>query len=89
MSDEKKPVAKSSVPRTVFLTVELYFMHGAEYKRYYMRNFTWEKIKSFRETVFNSGFMFSDPDDPEHYFVVSPWNIKSIEVTKQKKFFQE
>lgn len=73
----------------VFLTVEIYFVHGTELKRYYMRNFTWDKIKLFRETVFAAGFMYMDPDNATRYFVVSPWNVKSLEIHIQEKFFKE
>ena len=73
----------------IFLTVEVYYNQGTELKREVLRNITTKKLKEFRETFFTVGLAVHDPNDKRHWVIVSPFNIVTIDVWKQDKFFRD
>lgn len=77
-------------------SIEVIFLHGEEVKRYAIFNQSTDDIKVFRQCFLSEGFMvpvfklgpdFSGPID--EWVIVNPWNIKSMTVTRQKKFVQQ
>jgi hypothetical protein len=72
-----------------FFSIEVYYKHGNELKREQYRNITGAKLKEFRETFFTAGVAVMDPADPgRHWTIISPFNIVSIDVYLQDKFFK-
>jgi hypothetical protein len=69
-----------------FFTIEVYYDHGPEPVRYVMRNMTAQKLKEFREVIINAGLMI--PRETDHWIIVLPTQIRSIDVTRQEKFFR-
>lgn len=79
-----------------FMSIEVSFLHDQEVKRYVMRNKSWDDVQSFREIIISSGLMIPayiiDPGGGwsiSTWFVIVPWNLKSITITKQDKYFKE
>lgn len=70
-----------------FFSIEVYFSHGQETGRYLYRNFTGKELKNLRETVIAAGLAI--PVDTDHYKIILPTQITSIEVWRQKNFFRE
>ena len=70
-----------------FFTIEVYFLHGSEAGRYLYRNFTGKELKNLRETIIAAGLAI--PIDAEHYKIILPSQITSIEVWRQEKFFHQ
>lgn len=85
MSETKPETAPADNYRGPWFTIEVYFSQGAEEKRYMRDNVTQKQLKQFRENVFIDGIFI--PIDPARWVLVSPWCIKSIEITRQAKFF--
>ena len=74
---------------TQFFSIEVYYTHGNESKREVYRNITGAKLKQFREEFFLCGVAVPDPADPaKHWIIISPFNITSIDVWLQDKFFK-
>lgn len=70
-------------------SIEVYYTHGTETKREVYRNITGAKLKQFREDFFSAGVAVPDPKDPaRHWVIISPFNIVSIDVWLQDKFFK-
>ncbi len=76
-------------------TIETYYRtDDASEARYVLRNMTAARLKEFRETIICAGLMLpvardpGTPDELDHWRVVLPWCIKSIDVWKQDKFFR-
>jgi len=79
-----------------FLTIEVYFDHGPEKKRYALQNQNWNQVKQFRETVVSAGLMLPMYEvapmvsrSVDRWCVILPWRINSIEITRQSKKFGE
>jgi len=73
-----------------FFSIEVYYTHGNEVKREIYKNITGSKLKEFRETFFSAGVAVPDPADPaKHWTIISPFNITSIDVWLQDKFFKQ
>ncbi len=77
-------------------TIEVYYKtDSCSEARYVLRNMTVAKLKEFRETIVFAGLMLpvarepDTPDELDHWRVVLPWCIKSIDVWKQKQFFRD
>ncbi len=77
-------------------TVEVYYRtDDVSDARYVLRNMTAAKLKEFREVIICAGLMLpvsrdpGSPDELDHWRVVLPWNIKSIDVWKQKTFYRD
>lgn len=75
--------------KSVWLTIEVCYNHDNEVKRYLIRNCNWHTVKVFREAVFSAGLMYPHETDTGRWVVVSPWNIRSVEIWKQEKFFKQ
>lgn len=79
--------------QTLF-TIEIVFLHENEVCRQLLRNYTADKLKEVRETIFSAGLMVPVerstelPAELDHWRVISPWNIKAVEVWRQEKFFK-
>ncbi len=73
---------------TMFYTVEVFYKHDNELKREVLRNLTGKKLKEFRETFFTVGFAVHDQSDLKHWIIISPFNIITIDVYLQEKFFR-
>ena len=72
-----------------FFSIEVYYNHGNENKREVYKNITGAKLKQFREDFFSAGVAVPDPADPaKHWIIISPFNITSIDVWLQDKFFK-
>jgi hypothetical protein len=86
----------------ILFTIEIYFKVGStgypigeSVSRYVLRNMTTGKLKEFREVIISAGLMM--PFDPEvknpgfldQWKIVLPWNIISIDVYKQSKFYSD
>lgn len=71
-----------------FYTIEVNYTHGQELKREVLRNVTGKKLKEFRETFFTVGYAVHDPNDVKHWIIISPFNILTIDVWLQEKFFR-
>jgi len=81
---------------TILFTIEIYYsIDTVSEARYVLRNMTAAALKQFRETVICAGLMLpierdpGSPDELDHWRVILPWCIKSIDVWKQKTFFRE
>lgn len=48
-----------------------------------------EKLKLFRENLFLGGLAVPDIDDVKHWTIVSPFNIRSVDIWLQDKFFKQ
>lgn len=81
-----------SEQQKTWLSVQVIYKHGNELKSMVSRNWSWQKVKEFRETVFVSGYMVPVFDstniDTGAFIIISPWNIVSIDVQKQDHFFE-
>ena len=78
--------------RPGWYTIEVTFAHGQETKIYRLTNCGLDRIAKFREIVFTSGFMYTAPEcadsaDPDHFIVINPLKILSIDIWKQAKKF--
>lgn len=69
-------------------SIEICYKQQNELKRETLRNITGSKLKEFRETFFTVGLAVNDPNDVKHWIIVSPFNIVSIDVWLQDKFFR-
>ena len=69
----------------IFFTIEVMYLQDNEVKMFHLRNFIPKKLMEFREKVFTTGvYRVINEEEGE---IISPYNIKSILVTKQEKFF--
>jgi len=79
----------------VLFTIEIYYLSGTESKRYVLRNMTAAKLKEFREVIVNAGLMLpiarsgDMPDELDHWHIIMPHFITSIDVWKQKTFYRD
>ena len=78
--------------RQGYYRIEVTFDHNGERKRFEIKNCDLKMIKNFRETIFSAGFMYTAPEcmdsaDPDHYIVVNPLNVRSVDIWKQEKKF--
>jgi hypothetical protein len=69
------------------VSIEVYYDHGAELKRYALKNVTMKKLKEFRDTIISAGLML--PTAVDEWIIVLPNNIRSVVVTRQKQFFRD
>ena len=73
-------------------TIEVYYTNDAEDCRYVLRNMTAEKLKEFREVIVTAGLMLpvardpGTPDELDHWRIILPHSIKSIDVWRQRSF---
>ena len=80
MSEQKK----------TWLSVEIVFHHENEIKRLVARNWDWQKVKLFRDNVFQCGYMFPvDPLGSNHFAIASPNDIISIDIYRQDHFLKD
>jgi len=79
--------------KKTWLSVQVIYKHGAETKTVVARNWSWDTVRQFRETVFIAGYMIpvfdSNNIDTGAFIIVSPWNIVSIDIQKQDSFFKD
>ena len=75
---------------TQLFSIEVIYTHGTETKREQYKNITGAKLKTFREDWFAGGVAVPDPKEPtKHWFIISPFNITSIDVWLQDHFFKQ
>lgn len=55
------------------------------YRKHTIRNLTAQELMKWRENVFSSGLLL--PVDPNHWTVIRPGDILSIDVWRQKTLF--
>ena len=73
-------------------TIEVYYTNDAEDCRYVLKNMTTDKLKQFREVIVTSGLMLpiarepGMPDELDHWRIILPHSIKSIDVWRQQSF---
>ena len=73
-------------------TIEVYYTNDAETCRYVLKNMTTDKLKQFREVIVTSGLMLpiarepGMPDELDHWRIILPHSIKSIDVWRQQSF---
>jgi len=73
-------------------TIEVYYSNDAERCRYLLRNMTAAKLKEFREVIVTAGLMLpvardpGEPDELDHWRIIMPQNILSIDVWRQRSF---
>lgn len=85
-----------------FFTIEVYYSVpntgypiGDSVSRYVLRNMTAVKLKEFREVVVTAGLMLpvardpGEPDELDHWRIIMPYCIKSIDVWRQRTFFKQ
>jgi len=71
-----------------FFTIEVFYKQDNELRREVLKNITAQKLKEFRETFFTVGLAVHDPENASHWVIVSPFNIVTIDVWAQEKFFK-
>jgi hypothetical protein len=73
---------------TQLFSIEVYYTHGNESKREVYKNITGKKLLQFRQDFFSAGVAVPDSEDPaKHWTIISPFNITSIDVWLQDKFY--
>jgi len=73
-------------PTKIWYTIEVLYRHDNEVKREAIRNVSPQKLIQFREIFFSVGFAVTI--DASHQIIIAPWNIRSIDVWRQDKFFK-
>jgi hypothetical protein len=68
--------------------IEVLYDHEGEVKRYQLPNQYSKELLKFRETIIQAGLMLPTRAEKGQYIIVLPWNIVSINVTRQDRFFE-
>lgn len=66
-------------------TVECYYKKGPEVLRLAIRNLYWYEIREFQARVWTEGIVRWS--DPGHACIISPFDIETVELTKQAEYF--
>lgn len=66
--------------------IEIICSMGLETKRHHLENQTDREVFQFRQHIFTAGLML--PIDPGTWVVIPPWDIKTIFINRQSKFFE-
>lgn len=65
--------------------IEVLFKDGFETKRYEIRDRTGREVRNFREDIYQCGLAVAI--DPGHFRVYSPFDILTVDVWKQDRYF--
>jgi hypothetical protein len=65
----------------------LYYYVNDEIKRQEIKNLTWDEVMQKRYDIFDCGFMA--PVDPGHWIVISPGDIKRLDIFRQVGYIWE
>lgn len=71
----------------VYWGIEISYLHDGEVKRHFNRNCDWDFVKRLQDNIFFIGLRV--PVTSDHFIIVSPWNIRSIDIWRQSHFFKE